>query len=594
MSIMKILLLIYMLFSSSFSPILCQSKNIILVSNLNENGKFNRILFDQLTVNLNNDNDNTDALILWDPIRLASSAEMNRMEAALENLKVPYKILGLNNDFYQSEDFLSYDDDRALIGIKLLDPNLSTNALIRVESLNQLAGESDLNKINSVYVFTDKPLSNLQNSSSLLSLLNNKYIISFYFSDNKFTAQLNSTTNIFEIGIPPSIQKDAVNYYVIEQKSDSVRIVKKNIQNDLEEILFTILTNEIIKSNVTLEKQNYDASITKSLDIELKSSSKSKNLISDNRLYTLFDNGLIYLFDFSGKEKFVTELIGRTENNPALYKDLILTATFEGDLYSINSNNGEVLQVVGIGENITSDISLSEIDIQNQKIIGGLLGTINGNIFCYDAFTFEQLWKNDISKAPITSNPLVVNDKVVFINSNSSLYCVNSKSGSIIWKYEFADKQNFPINFSILSDGKNVFSISPDGNLLGIDLLLGKKNWSVNIKDMLDQFYISTDKEKLFLINKEGMMSIFSTKDGKEIGKIDFKKTNLFSFIIMEMQDQSLIGFSDGSLNSFNSKFIERQLISPDQIPITSINIISKNEFSVKNYFGKITFYKIK
>jgi len=582
-----------MLFSSSFSPILCQSKNIILVSNLNENGKFNRNLFDQLTVNLNNDNDNTDALILWDPIRLASSAEMNRMEAALENLKVPYKILGLNNDFYQSKDFLSYDDDRALIGIKLLDPNLSTNALIRVESLNQLAGESDLNKINSVYVFTDKPLSNLQNSSSLLSLLNNKYIISFYFSENKFTAQFNSTTNIFEIGIPPSIQKDAVNYYVIEQKSDSVRIVKKNIQNDLEEILFTILTNEIIKPNVTLEKQNYDSSITKSLDIELKSSSKSKNLISDNRLYTLFDNGLIYLFDFSGKEKFVTELIGRTENNPALYKDLILTATFEGDLYSINSNNGEVLQVVGIGENITSDISLSEIDIQNQKIIGGLLGTINGNIFCYDAFTFEQLWKNDISKAPITSNPLVVNDKVIFINSNSSLYCVNSKSGSIIWKYEFADKQNFPINFSILSDGKNVFSISHDGNLLGIDLLLGKKNWSVNIKDMLDQFYISTDKEKLFLINKEGMMSIFSTKDGKEIGKIDFKKTNLFSFIITEMQDQSLIGFSDGSLNSFNSKFIERQLISPDQIPITSINIISKNEFSVKNYFGKITFYKI-
>ena len=228
---------------------------------------------------------------------------------------------------------------------------------------------------------------------------------------------------------------------------------------------------ELKKSNVIIDEQIIDLTLTKSFKLEFNSSSFSKDLVADNRLYTFLDNGLIYLNDFNGKEKFVTELIGSIKTNPALYKDLILTSTFEGDLYSINSNNGEVLQVVGIGENITSDIALTEIEIPNSKQIGALLGTSEGNIFCYDAFTFEQLWKNNISKFPIISNPLTVNDKVIFLNSSSSLYCVNSKSGSLIWKYEFTGNQNFSQNNYPLSDGKNVYSISPDGNLFAVDLV---------------------------------------------------------------------------------------------------------------------------
>ncbi|MCC6254339.1 MAG: hypothetical protein IT276_05465, partial [Ignavibacteriaceae bacterium] len=81
--------------------------------------------------------------------------------------------------------------------------------------------------------------------------------------------------------------------------------------------------------------------------------------------------------------------------------------------------------------------------------------------------------------------------------------------------------------------------------------------------------------------------------DGKEIGKIDFKKSELFSFVITELNEETLVGFSDGSVYTFNSKFIPKEIISADQIPITSINVISPKEFVVKNIFGKITFYKI-
>lgn len=602
MSMSKLFLILYMLISAMFSPILCQNKNIAIVSNLNYNGKINRNSLDQFTLSLNKDDTKIVALIISSLSNSSSIYELNEVETAFADLKMPFKIIGghLNsiddaivNPAFERDDFLIPDNDKILIGINSVITYNKDKSFLLIESLNTISEENDLNKFSTVFIFSNTSLNRIQNSADLLSLLKNKFIFSFYPAEKSFTAQVNSVNNFIEIGIPPSINPDMLNYFLIEESADTIKIVKKNNKNDLIEIAYSVSLSELKKSNVTIDEQIFDSTLAESFKLEFNSSSSLKNLAADNRLYTVLDNGLIYLSDFKGKEKFVTELIGTIKTNPVLYKDLILASTFEGDLYSINSNNGEVLQVVGIGENISSDIAITEIEITNSKQIGALLGTVDGNIFCYDAFSFEQLWKNNISKFPIIAAPLVINDKVVFLNSSSSLYCVNSKSGSLIWRYEFSVNQNFSQNNYPLSDGKNVFSISPDGNLFAIDLLLGKKNWSVGLKEILNQFYSSSDKQKLFLLDRKGMMSIISAKDGKEIGKIDFKKSELFSFVITELNEETLVGFSDGSVYTFNSKFIPKEIISADQIPITSINVISPKEFVVKNIFGKITFYKI-
>lgn len=339
--------------------------------------------------------------------------------------------------------------------------------------------------------------------------------------------------------------------------------------------------------------QLQDSSLQKVWEINNNSLSTTNILTSPNWFYFISDSGLIYCYDFAGKEKWTTEVLGITSNNSVLYKDLLLAATVEGDLYSINSNNGEILQVVGIGENITTDLAIIEITTANSKTIGVVLGTSEGNIFCYDAFTFELLWGKNISQSPIISKPLVEKDKVIFLNNNSSLYCINSKSGSLIWKYESSDKQSFSAKDFPISDGKNIYSLSSDGKLFAFDLLLGKKTWSSNAKGVLNQFYISSDKQKLFLMDNNGLITIYTAKNGKAIGTIDFKKSELFSFIIAENDGNTLVGLSDGSLFTFDSKFSSRELISPTQIPITSINVFNEDEFLIKDINGKITFYKI-
>jgi len=231
-----------------------------------------------------------------------------------------------------------------------------------------------------------------------------------------------------------------------------------------------------------------DSSIQKIWEIDNNSLSSTKMLVSSNWIYYTLDSGLVYCDDLAGNNKWTAEVMGMITGNSVLYKDLFLVPTVSGDLYSINSNNGEILQVVGIGEDITSDLSLIEITTANTKNIGVVLGTSEGNVFCYDAFTFEMLWKNNITNSSIISEPLVEDDKIILLNSKSSLYYINSKSGSLIWKYEFSDNENLNQKDYPLCDGKNVFSLSPEGKLFAVDLLLGKKTWSANTKDLLNQF----------------------------------------------------------------------------------------------------------
>ncbi len=374
------------------------------------------------------------------------------------------------------------------------------------------------------------------------------------------------------------------------------------------EVYINILIGLVLQFNINIMAYNpianstkldsifqlQDSSLQKIWEIENNSLSTTNILKSTSWFYFISDSGLINCYDFSSKEKWTTEVLGLISNNSVLYKDLLLTATQEGDLYSINSNNGEILQVVGIGENITTDLAIIEIATAGLKTIGVVLGTLEGNIFCYDAFTFELLWEQNISATPIISKPLVEKDKVIFLNTNSSLYSVNTKSGSLIWKYEFSDEQNFSAKYFPVSDGKNVFSLSLDGKLFALDLLLGKKTWSSNTKGVLNQFYISSDKQKLFLFDDKGLLTIYTTKNGKEIGKIDFIKSELSSFHIAENQENTLVGFSDGSLYTFDSELFSKELLSANQIPITSIEVIGKGEFIVKDINRKITFYKFK
>ena len=209
-------------------------------------------------------------------------------------------------------------------------------------------------------------------------------------------------------------------------------------------------------------------------------------------------------------------------------------------------------------------------------------------------FHFELIWKTNLSKYPLISNPMYVDEKIVFKNSFELIYCVNAKSGMLIWKYDSNQNEAANNNSLILTNGKIVYSIRKDGEIFAIDLMVGKKLWSAKLLDVITQITLSNDKQKLILLNTKGEMIFISAKDGKEISKIDLMKSDLSSFVITENEENIFVGFSDGSLYSIDSKYNVKQLISQTNIPITSINVINNDELIVKDINGKITFYKIR
>ena len=164
----------------------------------------------------------------------------------------------------------------------------------------------------------------------------------------------------------------------------------------------------------------------------------------------------------------------------------------------------------------------------------------------------------------------------------------------LIWKYDFKEKEGFSNNSNTLANGKSIFALSTSGEINALDLILGKKLWSTNSFNVLPQIVFSIDKQKLILLSKEGEIIFISSKDGKQLDKIDLMKPDTFSFITAENEEKVFIGFYDGSLYSIDKKNKVQQLTSPTNIPITSIGFVKEDEFILNDVNGKITFYKIK
>lgn len=339
--------------------------------------------------------------------------------------------------------------------------------------------------------------------------------------------------------------------------------------------------------------QNQDSTSHKIWEIKNSSADISELLLSNDRIFYTSSDGLVYCYDFNGNEKWGTEVSGTILNKSNRYKDLFLTTTQQGDLYSINSNNGDVIQVVGVNENITTDLTLIDLANNNLQSKGVIFGTEDGNVFCYDIFSFELIWQINLSKHSIISNVLSVNDKVILKDSSSSIYCVNAKSGALIWKYNFTSTGSNNNHSTILSDGKNIFTLSPNNELVAIDLMLGKILWSTKPLEVIPQISFFYDKQKIILLRSIGEIIFISSNNGKELKKIEVKKKDITSFDYADTNDFSLFAFSDGSVYRMDTNFNLQKLLNADNVKITSIGIVPGSKFVFGTSNGYVYLFKI-
>ncbi|GIK21960.1 MAG: PQQ-binding-like beta-propeller repeat protein [Ignavibacterium sp.] len=596
-----ILVIVIVTFFNAFvSPILCQNKKFAIVSNIAHYGKSDRYKIEYLTTLLKKESSIDGILVLGEVTSANSLEDLRQLQSFIIDNNLTIKIISGYNDYSNnilSPYFINQEMDEQfffikgqssiLLGYNSVIPFIKNIGYINIETLNLIKDESKLYKGEFIYSISNLPLSRIINKTALIKETGNNKIIHLYPEENKFIVK---NDYILEIGLPGIDKNNKPIYHLIENKNDSIFVTKKNFENDNTELQFSESLNKLkVVTKQIADTKNISPFVKVITKIDYSSTSTAKLNIADNRIYVTIDNGLVYLIDFNGKEKFVTEIFGDIKTNPVLYRDLFLAATVGGDLYSLNSNNGEVIQVAGIGENITSDLSVIDLDKTIKSVV---FGTAKGNILSYDAFTFEIIWNKKLSDKPIISKAVYENDKLFFIDASYTVYCVNAKSGALIWKYVQKSSDIIADDFPLINSS-GVFVLSPEGNIIALDLLQGKKIWSADIKTDIKKLYINKTKSHIFSLNSSGKFFAISSKDGKTDYNIELNKSDIFTFEIIESESGIIIGLSDGSLYRISDNKNIKQIIEPTFTPITGLAQLNQNQIAVKSIDGNLSIIKI-
>ncbi len=403
-------------------------------------------------------------------------------------------------------------------------------------------------------------------------------------------------------GIPAAMGRSTLSrpkfpgYTLIDYQKDVIQLFEVKIDS-IPHLWGTIETknrNEIVKID-SLQFIKYSPKVEFIWQKDQKKSFSTSLLVEKNRIYSTSIDGDVSCFDVSGHLIWQVNL-GRTIfSRPAIFNRILAVATIEGDLFTINSSNGDVLQTMGINDALTSQLTITEIQYNGEKVNAVIVGTAKGKIYCYELKNLELIWENSSATQLIETMPLVIQDKVIFGSWDNYLYCINKNSGTLIWKW--TENKNFyysPAACFPVSDDKNIFVSTPDKFISAIDLQLGTTTWRKQDFNSWESIGISRHKNKIFVKSMLDKFFIASTRDGKLIKEIKVG----FSLDTMPIQlndwnDIIIFGGKNGVVYMIDKSYNVNALFFMGTCRIHSIQYVEGDIFAASNMDGKIVLFKI-
>ena len=113
-------------------------------------------------------------------------------------------------------------------------------------------------------------------------------------------------------------------------------------------------------------------------------------------IFTAFKSGTVNCLNDDGAEKWRYETNKKINHPPIISNDLLIVASEDGDIITLNAKTGDPHQIISIGEKITSGVSIIEIDEAGTKTKAVVAGTQYGNLYCYDLLTLDPIWTQQL------------------------------------------------------------------------------------------------------------------------------------------------------------------------------------------------------
>ena len=523
-------------------------------------------------------------------------------QSILSELKLPFRVIGGPRDIFLSEGrgieinrllaggniyYKSESSDKVYLQtIYGIDP-LKTH--IPVETINSIS--SYKSTYRNVLIYSYFPLDDkVDNWFKLSNLFTGKNIVIFSSLSGNIKEFASSIKNFR--GISSANNKEWA-YNIIVENTESIKFYMVDEKNTVPKLIDTFVKNGSRSASKidSLQLLVYNQSIEIKNKLNINRTTFSPLLLSDDKIFIASKDGLIICRDKQDNIIWQYNTDGIIYSSLLRDKDLIIIITNDGDLFTINTNTGDLVQVIGIGEPITSDIRLIDLEYNKTKTKGIVFGTAFGNIYCYELYSLEMVWQNYLTEQSIIAKPVVVNNKLIYQDNDENYYCVNAKNGVLIWKWKPEEKsKNVFFKSDVISNGKSVFVTDDNGKLHSIDLLLGIEKWNKKKLFTSGKFFINSNRKILIIHSKKNKIVLINQTNGrvkKEIKLPDEFKSSLPT-CYTENGNNILLGFDNGFICSINKNNILNKILFTGTAPIISLLKTGKKEFIMNNMDGKV------
>lgn len=323
-------------------------------------------------------------------------------------------------------------------------------------------------------------------------------------------------------------------------------------------------------------------------------------IFSKDKIYAAGKSGAVTCIDTTCKVLWKRERLGELASNPIIADDQVAVGTLNGDIITLNAQNGQQLQSIGLDDSISTNIITIEFQGDKElfmpKTNGSksalVFGTASGKVVCLDLETLQEYWRNNDAKGFIKSQPLLVDNKILFTSKDGFIYCIDAKKGFLIWRWKEKEETDFS-NSQLLTDGKSIFAVSSVNELYAIDLLLGKLAWKSDVK-VFPFIGISQNGKQLYSQGLEKKIFIFRSDKENAIKEIKLEEKS-DSLNMQPVENDGIIFFSNkGKLFSLDSKFNAAELLNLGEAHIQSLAFIGENKIIAATTNGTIIIFRIR
>jgi outer membrane protein assembly factor BamB len=165
-----------------------------------------------------------------------------------------------------------------------------------------------------------------------------------------------------------------------------------------------------------------------------------------------------------------SEQMSDVDSTPVLDNDTIYVSGYDGALYAMKKQDGELLWKFEKG-------SITKVQPDGDRLF---FSSDSGFIYCLDAKTGKEIWKKDLRdldakrsatksyhrKLRVPTGPLLFENFLITATSTGYFYVLSPDTGKVLWKY----MPGYGVSSEIISYKKGVFFLTNSAMLYKLQL----------------------------------------------------------------------------------------------------------------------------